>query len=59
MTGKGNKKQYVRCLLCSRQPVAVKRGHMASHLTPGGVKCHATGVQVKGAFNQPLRRTTK
>lgn len=47
MTSKNNKRVYMRCPLCSRQPVAVKRGHIVSHLTPGGLRCSATGASDK------------
>jgi hypothetical protein len=40
---KGNKRNYVRCPGCGRQPVAVKRGRLVSHLSPGGVRCYWTG----------------
>ena len=42
------KRQYVRCPMCSRQPVQVKRGYLVSHLTPGGLKCIATGLRIRG-----------
>lgn len=44
MTGNGNKRQLVRCGWCGRQPVPTKRGRIASHLTPGGLKCIAIGA---------------
>lgn len=39
----GNFRRYVRCRWCSRQPVAIKRGRLVSHLTPGGLKCPGVG----------------
>lgn len=47
MTGKGNKKVMVRCRWCGKQPVPVKRGRLASHLTAGGVKCNGIGQPVR------------
>jgi hypothetical protein len=32
------------CAWCGRDPVPIKRGRIASHLTPGGVKCVAVGI---------------
>lgn len=51
MTGNGNKRQLVRCMWCGRQPVPIKRGRIASHLTPGGLKCIAIGVDSR--HNRP------
>lgn len=43
MTSKNNKRQYLRCPGCGKQPVPLKRGRLSSHLTPGGIKCHWIG----------------
>lgn len=40
---KADKRSYVRCPWCQRQPVQVKRERIVSHLTPGGVKCIGIG----------------
>lgn len=47
MTSPNNKRAYVRCPICGRQPVAVKRGNLVSHLTHGGQKCSGTGWKVQ------------
>lgn len=40
---KNNRKTFVRCPWCQKQPVPTKRGRINSHLTPGGVKCVGIG----------------
>ena len=39
MTGKGNKRESIRCPGCGKQPVPLKRGRIQSHVTPGNRKC--------------------
>jgi hypothetical protein len=43
---KKDKRAYLRCPMCGRQPVQVKRGYIVSHLTPGGLKCIAIGFRM-------------
>jgi hypothetical protein len=47
MSSKANKRVSVRCPWCGKQPVPLKRGHVQSHLTPGGLKCIAIGMDVR------------
>lgn len=32
-----------KCVWCGRDPVPVRKGRIASHLTPGGLKCIGIG----------------
>lgn len=41
---KADKRVYMRCPWCSRQPVQLKRGRIAGHLSPGGVRCIGGGM---------------
>jgi len=49
MTSKHNAKRFVRCIWCGKQPVPTKRGRIASHLTPGGLKCCGVGQPIPEA----------
>jgi hypothetical protein len=56
MTSRGNHKQYVRCLWCGKQPVSIKRGRLASHVTSGNQKCLGIGQPVEQVVaHQKLR----
>jgi len=52
---KKDKREYVRCPFCGRQPVLLKRGNLTSHLSPGGVKCSAVGMRIAGTGFDPKR----
>lgn len=39
-----------RCPICTTMITATRGGRLRSHLNPGGVKCHATGMSVKQGF---------
>jgi hypothetical protein len=41
---KVDKRVYIRCPWCSRQPVQVKRGRLTRHVTPGGMLCIGSGM---------------
>ncbi len=43
MVSPNNKKQFLRCFWCGKQPVPVKRGRLSSHVTPGNQKCIGIG----------------
>ncbi len=46
MTSANNKKAYVRCPWCGKQPVPTKRGRVSSHMTAGNQKCIGVGQTV-------------
>ena len=46
---------YLRCPWCQRERVEVKRGRLASHLSPGGVKCIGIGMDVRHRLDVVLR----
>lgn len=50
-----DKRTYIRCPWCGRQPIQVKRGNLVSHLSPGGVKCIAIGMRIAGSMFDPRR----
>ena len=37
------KRDPFKCVFCGRDPVPVRKGRIASHLTPGGLKCIGIG----------------
>ena len=41
-----------KCIFCGRDPVPVRNGRVASHLTPGGLKCIGIGWSAAQARNQ-------
>lgn len=36
------KREHLSCPICGRNPVPIKRDRIASHLSPGGVRCIGT-----------------
>lgn len=38
---------YLRCFMCGKQPVQVKRGRLVSHVTPGNTRCLAIGMRAE------------
>lgn len=47
------KRDPFKCVFCGRDPVPVRKGRIASHLTPGGLKCIGIGWDSTQARAQP------
>jgi hypothetical protein len=47
-----DKRQYVRCPWCGKQPVQVKRGRIVSHVTPGNSRCVGVGQPVPNTYKE-------
>lgn len=41
------KVETIPCPLCTTPVKATRSGHIQSHLNPGGVRCHAVGMNYK------------
>lgn len=41
---KADKRQYIRCPWCGKQPVQLKRGRIVGHVTPGNQRCVGSGM---------------